>query len=392
MLKRDFTAEQMMFRDAYRKFLQQEIVPNMETWREQGIVDREAFRKAGEQGFLMVWPDEVFGGLGDDDFRFEQIILEENQYALTGDWGSTLHSRLIGPYLTRFGSEEQQKRFLPKCVSGETILAIAMTEPDAGSDLAGMRATAIDHGDHFLLNGNKTYISNGINADLVIVAAKTDPTNDPRKIGLFLVERGAEGFHRGAMLKKMGQKAQDTAELFFENVIVPKENVLGDPSSGFIYLMEGLAEERLIAAVGSLAMAQKAFDITLEFTRDRKLFKRSLGDFQNTQFKLADLRAELDMQQVYLDHCVKVHGQGQLTAEDAAKAKLLTTELLGKVVDEGVQLHGGAGYMDEYPISRLYTDARVTRIYAGTSEVMKLIIGRDLYRNEAVPFIDRDMP
>ncbi|MBY6211216.1 acyl-CoA dehydrogenase family protein [Microbulbifer agarilyticus] len=392
MLKRDFTAEQMMFRDAYRKFLQLEIVPNMETWREQGIVDREAFRKAGEQGFLMVWPDEVFGGLGDDDFRFEQIILEENQYALTGDWGSTLHSRLIGPYLTRFGSEEQQKRFLPKCVSGETILAIAMTEPDAGSDLAGMRATAIDHGDHFLLNGNKTYISNGINADLVIVAAKTDPTNDPRKIGLFLVERGAEGFHRGAMLKKMGQKAQDTAELFFENVIVPKENVLGDPSSGFIYLMEGLAEERLIAAVGSLAMAQKAFDITLEFTRDRKLFKRSLGDFQNTQFKLADLRAELDMQQVYLDHCVKVHGQGQLTAEDAAKAKLLTTELLGKVVDEGVQLHGGAGYMDEYPISRLYTDARVTRIYAGTSEVMKLIIGRDLYRNEAVPFIDRDMP
>ncbi|AQQ68163.1 acyl-CoA dehydrogenase [Microbulbifer agarilyticus] len=392
MLKRDFTAEQMMFRDAYRKFLQQEIVPNMETWREQGIVDREAFRKAGEQGFLMVWPDEVFGGLGDDDFRFEQIILEENQYALTGDWGSTLHSRLIGPYLTRFGSEEQQKRFLPKCVSGETILAIAMTEPDAGSDLAGMRATAIDHGDHFLLNGNKTYISNGINADLVIVAAKTDPTNDPRKIGLFLVERGAEGFHRGAMLKKMGQKAQDTAELFFENVIVPKENVLGDSSSGFIYLMEGLAEERLIAAVGSLAMAQKAFDVTLEFTRDRKLFKRSLGDFQNTQFKLADLRAELDMQQVYVDHCVNVHRQGQLTAEDAAKAKLLTTELLCKVVDEGVQLHGGAGYMDEYPISRLYTDARVTRIYAGTSEVMKLIIGRDLYRNEAVPFIDRDMP
>ncbi|MCA0900526.1 acyl-CoA dehydrogenase family protein [Microbulbifer agarilyticus] len=392
MLKRDFTQEQMMFRDAYRKFLQQEIVPNMEKWRAQGIVDREAFRKAGEQGFLMVWPDEAFGGLGDDDFRFEQIILEENQYALSGDWGSTLHSRLIGPYLTRFGSEEQQRRFLPKCVSGEIILAIAMTEPDAGSDLAGMRATAIDHGDYFLLNGNKTYISNGINADLVIVAAKTDPVNDPRKIGLFLVERGTEGFHRGAMLKKMGQKAQDTAELFFENVIVPKENVLGDPSNGFVYLMEGLAEERLIAAVGSLAMAQKAFDVTLAFTRDRKLFKRTLGDFQNTQFKLADLRAELDMQQVYVDHCVKALGQGQLTAEDAAKAKLVTTELLCKVVDEGVQLHGGAGYMDEYPISRLYTDARVTRIYAGTSEVMKLIIGRDLYRSEATPFIDRDMP
>jgi len=391
MLKREFTEEQTLFRDAYRKFLQQEIVPNMEQWREDGIVDRAAFLKAGAQGFLMIWPEEQYGGLGDEDFRFEQIIIEENQYALTADWNCTLHSRLVGPYLKRFASEEQKQRLLPKCVTGETILGIAMTEPDAGSDLAGMRATAIDQGDHYLLNGNKTYISNGINADVVIVAAKTDPENNPRRIGLFIVERNFEGFSRGAMLKKMGQKGQDTAELFFQNVKVPKANVLGDPSKGLPYLMEGLAEERLIAAVECLAAAQKAFDITLDFTKERKLFKKTLGDFQNTQFKLSDLRAELDMQQVYVDQCVKALASDALTAVDAAKAKLLTSELLCRTVDEGVQLHGGAGYMDEYPICRMYTDARVTRIYAGTSEVMKLIVGRDLYQGDAVAFIDRDL-
>ena len=213
MLKRDFTEDQMMFRDAYRKFLHQEIVPSMEQWREEGIVDRAAFQKAGALGFLMIWPDEQYGGMGDEDFRFEQIIIEENQYALTGDWNCTLHSRLVGPYLKRFGNEEQKQRLFAKCVTGESILAIAMTEPDGGSDLAGMRATAMDQGDHYLLNGNKTYISNGVNADVVIVAAKTDPVNNPRHIGLFIVERGAEGFERGSMLKKMGQKGQDTAEL-----------------------------------------------------------------------------------------------------------------------------------------------------------------------------------
>jgi len=389
MLKRNFTEEQVMFRDAYRKFLHEEIVPYMETWREAGIVDRQAFRKAGEMGFLMVWPDEQFGGLGDDDFRFEQIIIEENQYALTGDWYTTLHSRLVGPYLKRFGSEEQLQRFLPGCVSGDIILAIAMTEPDAGSDLAGMRATAIDQGDHFLLNGSKTFISNGINADLIIVAAKTDPVDNPRQIGLFLVERGMDGFERGRNLKKMGKKAQDTAELFFNNVRIPKENVLGDPAKGFSYLMEALAEERLIAATEFIAAAQKAFDVTLEFVRERKMFGRTLAEFQNTQFKLAELRAELDMQQVYIDQCVVAVNQGSLSAIDAAKAKLVTSELLCRVVDEGVQLHGGSGYMDEYPISRMYTDARITRIYAGTSEVMKLLISRDFMRDDYENFIDR---
>lgn len=390
MLKRNFTEDQLMFREAYRKFLQQEIVPNMETWRKQRCVDREAFRKAGEQGFLMVWPDEEFGGMGDTDFRFEQIIIEENQYALTGDWYCHLHSRLVGPYLTRFGTKEQQQRFMPGCVSGETILAVAMTEPDVGSDLMGMRASAIDKGDHFLLNGNKTYISNGINADLVVVAAKTDPVNNPRQIGLFLVERGMEGFERGANLEKMGMKAQDTAELFFTNVKVPKENVLGDPTKGFYYLMEGLAEERLVATCENIGAAQKAFDLTVTFTKERKMFGKTLADFQNTQFKMAELRAQIDMHQVYVDQCVVAANAGQLTADDAAKAKLLTSELLGKVVDECLQLHGGAGYMDEYPISRMYCDARVKRIYAGTSEIMKLIISRDIFKEDLVPFVDRD--
>ncbi|MFT5033409.1 MAG: acyl-CoA dehydrogenase [Bermanella sp.] len=389
MLKRNFTEEQNMFRGAYRKFLEQEIAPNVERWREQGIVDREAFTRAGEQGFLMVWPEEEYGGMGDNDFRFEQIIIEETANVYAGDWANTLHSRLVGPYLSRFGSDEQKKRFLPKCVTGECILAVAMTEPDAGSDLAGMRATAKDMGDHWLLNGSKTYISNGINADLVVVAAKTDPEKNPHAMGLFLVERGMEGFERGRNLKKMGMKAQDTAELFFNDVKLPKTNVLGDPTMGFVYLMQGLAEERLIGACGFLSGAQKAFEVTREFVMDRKVFGKPLSYMQNTQFKMAELRTEIDVAQAHVDACVTAHNKGELSSEDAAKAKLYTSEVLCRMVDEGVQLHGGAGYMDEYPISRMYTDARITRIFAGTSEVMKLIVGRDIFSENFVPFIDR---
>ncbi len=386
MLPRNFTEEQNMFREAYRRFLGQEIVPNMERWREQGIVDREAFKRAGEQGFLMVWPNEEFGGSGDDDFRFEQIIIEETAYARAQDWYNTLHSRLVGPYIGRLGSIEQQRRFLPGCVSGDTILAVAMTEPDAGSDLAGMRAVAREDGDHWVLNGNKTYISNGINADLVIVAAKTDPENNPHCVGLFVVERGMLGFERGRNLKKMGMKAQDTAELFFENVKVPKENVLGDPTKGFAYLMEGLAEERLISAAMALSAAQLSFDLTLEFVKERKVFGKSLAGFQNTQFKLAELRAELDVAQIFIDQCVSAHSARQLTSVDAAKAKLLCSELQVSAADLGVQLHGGAGYMDEYPISRQYTDARIAPIYAGASEIMKLLISRDFLSDSYSPF------
>jgi acyl-CoA dehydrogenase len=327
MLPRNFTEEQTMFRDAYRKFLASEIVPHMERWREAGIVDREAFLRAGEQGFLMVWPDEKYGGMGDEDFRFEQVIIEETAYARAGDWYATLHSRLVGPYFTRFGSEEQCERFLPKCVSGECILAVAMTEPDAGSDLAGMRSTAREDGDHWVLNGSKTYISNGINADAVIVAAKTDPENNPHHMTLFIVERGMEGFERGRNLKKMGMKAQDTAELFFNNVRVPRANVLGEPGKGFIYLMEGLAEERLIGACGYLAAAQLSWDLTYDYVRERKAFGKPLAAFQNTQFKLAEVRTELDIAQSYVDQCVVAFNAGQLTAVDAAKAKLVTSEL-----------------------------------------------------------------
>lgn len=390
MLQREFTEEQVMFRDAYRKFLASEIVPHMEDWREAGIVDREAFRKAGEQGFLMVWPDEKYGGMGDGDFRFEQIIIEESGYARTGDWYNTLHSRLVGPYFTRFGSEEQCQRFLPSCVSGDTILAIAMTEPDAGSDLAGMRSTAVEQDDHWLLNGSKTFISNGINADIVIVAAKTDPDNNPHHMTLFIVERGMEGFERGRNLKKMGLKAQDTAELFFNDVKVPKENVLGEPGKGFIYLMEGLAEERLIGAAGYLSAAQMSFDLTLEYVKQRKAFGKPLTAFQNTQFKLAEKRSELDLAQVYVDHCVKSFNAGQLTPVDAAKAKLVTSELQVSMAELGLQLHGGHGYMDEYPISRQYTDAKISTIYAGSSEVMKIIISRDFTGDDYVPFNTRN--
>ncbi len=376
---RSFTEDQVIFRDSYRKFLASEIAPYMEEWREAGIVDRSAFKKAGDLGFLMIWPEEKYGGMGDADFRYEQIIIEETARSGCKGWYNTLHSRLVGPYFKRFGTDEQRDRFLPKCVTGETILAIAMTEPGAGSDLAGMRTTAEDKGDHFLLNGSKTYISNGINSDVVIVAAKLAGAETRHALGLLIVERGMEGFERGRNLKKMGMPAQDTAELFFQNVKVPKANVLGEPGKGFYYLMEGLAEERLISAVGSIANGRKAFDITRAYVMDRKLFGKPLAEQQNTQFRMAEMDAELDLVQVYVDHCVTEHNAGRLTSNMGAKAKMMSSEVEWKMLDLGVQLHGGAGYMDEYPISRMFTDARVNRILAGSSEVMRLIIGRDVF-------------
>ena len=390
MLERAFTEEQVLFRDAYRKFLAKEIVPHMEDWRDQGRVDRSAFEAAGKHGFLMVWPDEEHGGMGDADFRFEQIIIEETTYARAADWYNTLHSRLVGPYLTRFGSKEQQDRYLPKCTSGETILAVAMTEPDAGSDLAGMRARAIKDGDDWVLNGQKTYISNGINADLVVVAAKTGAEDKPHELTLFLVERGMTGFERGRNLKKMGLKAQDTAELFFNDVRVPAGNVLGEPGKGFYYLMEGLAEERLIGACMYLSQAQLSFDLTLEYVQQRKAFGKKIADFQNTQFKLAELRTQLDITQTFVDQCVSAQNAGQLSDIDAAKAKYYTSELQVQAAALGVQLHGGAGYMDEYPISRQYTDAAISPIYAGSSEVMKMIISRDFLKDDYRAFNTRN--
>jgi len=385
---RNFTEEQNMFREAYRKFLEAEIAPNVEKWREQNIVDREAFEKAGEMGFLMIWPDEQYGGLGDKDFRYEQIIIEENARAGTGEWFATLHSRLVGPYIDNFGSDEQKQRWLPDCASGKKILAVAMTEPDAGSDLAGMRSTLLEEGGDYVLNGSKTFISNGINADLVVVAAKSDPDNNPHAMTLCVVERGMTGFERGRNLDKMGMKAQDTAELFFSNVKIPKENILGEPGKGFFYLMQGLAEERLIAMVGSTANARRAFNLTREFVMERKVFGKPLSYMQNTQFKMAEMDAELDIMETYVNHCVAEQNEGRLTANMSAKGKLQSSELEGRMLDLGVQLHGGAGYMKEYPICTMFTDARINRILAGSSEIMKLIIGRDIFSDNYNSILD----
>lgn len=376
-----FDAEHEQFRDTVVRFMQTEVGAHAERWRAEGMVPRELYLKAGAQGLLCTWADEKYGGAGIDDFRFEQIIIEENMRH--GDVGFyiNLHNDLVAPYIAKLGTDEQKDRLMPGIVSGEKILAVAMTEPSTGSDLAGMRTSAVDKGDHWLLNGAKTYISNGLLADVVVVAARTDP-NARHGLGLFLVERGMEGFERGRKLAKMGLKAQDTAELFFNDVKVPKANVLGDPASGFRYLAQFLAQERLVAAIGFLATAQTAFDLTLEYVKERRAFGKPIGAFQNTRFKMAEMRAELDMAQTYVDQCVLLLNANELAAEDASAAKLLTSELEGRVMDECVQFHGGAGYMDEYRISRMYTDARVSRIFAGTSEIMKEIIGRSLGLDE----------
>ena len=377
MQRNIFDEEHEMFRDSVRGFMQKEIQPHSDKWHEQGIVDREAFLKAGEQGLLLMWADEKYGGAGVSDFRYEQVLIEENVRYGDAGFFMTLHNRLVGPYIGQLGTEEQKERWLPKCVSGEHILAIGITEPGAGSDVASLRTKAEDKGDHYLLNGSKTYISNGILADLVIVVARTNQ-NSRHGMSLFVVERGMEGFERGRNLKKMGLKSQDTAELFFNNVKVPKENLLGKLDRGFYHLMHFLAEERLLGAVGYVATSAAAFDITLDYIKDRKAFGQTIADFQNTRFQMASMRTEIDVARAFVDQCVTAHNEGTLSADDAAKAKLFTSEMEGRVVDTCVQLHGGAGYMDEYPICRMYLNARISRIYAGSSEVMREIIARSV--------------
>ena len=372
-----FEDEHRMFRDSVRSFLINEVKPHSERWHEQGIVDREAFVKAGEQGLLLMWADEEYGGAGVSDFRYEQILIEENAYHGDAGFFHWLHSRLVGPYIGELGTDAQKRRWLPKCVSGEHVLAVAITESGAGSDVAGIRTRAEDKGDHYLLNGSKTYISNGINADLVVVVARTEPEKR-HGLSLFVVERGMPGFERGRNLKKMGLKSQDTAELFFNSVEVPKDNLLGEEHRGFYHLMHFLAEERLLGAVGYLANCQAAFDITMEYINERHAFGKKIADFQNTRFKMANMRTEIDVAQAFIDQCVMQHNDGKLSADDAAKAKLYTSELEARVTDECVQLHGGAGYMDEYPISRMYTNARISRIYAGSSEIMREIVARSI--------------
>ena len=372
-----FAEEHDMFRDAARNFFRNEVAPHSDRWHEQGIVDREAFLKAGEQGMLLMWADEKYGGAGVKDFRYEQILIEEMAHYGDAGFYMTLHSRLVGPYIGELGTEEQKQRWLPKCVSGESILAIAITEPGAGSDVAGIRTKAEDKGDHFLLNGSKTFISNGINADLVIVVARTNPESR-LGLSLFVVERGMKGFVRGKNLKKMGLKSQDTAELFFNNVEIPKENLLGELNRGFYQLMHFLAEERLLGAIGYIANSEAAFNVTMEYINEREAFGKKIAEFQHTRFTMADMRTEIDVAQVYLDRCVMEHIAGKLTAEDAAKAKLFCSEVEDRTTDHCVQMHGGNGYMDEYKVCRMFTNARVSRIFAGSSEIMREIIARSI--------------
>ncbi|WP_205964910.1 acyl-CoA dehydrogenase family protein [Pseudooceanicola lipolyticus] len=381
MLKRTlYDEEHEIFRKTVRAWAERNVYPHADSWREAGCVSREVWKSAGAEGFLCMFADEKYGGLGLQDFRYDMVLAEEIGPREPGFFLG-LHNRIVGPYLQHAASEAQRDRYMPGVVSGDTILAIAMTEPGTGSDLAGIATRAVEMEDHWVLNGSKTYISNGFLAGLVLVAARTNPAAS-HEIGLFLVEDGMEGFARGRNLKKLGLESQDTAELFFDNVKVPKDNVLGDPRGGFRIMMMNLAEERLIGAVGFAARAERAFDVTMEYIQERRAFGRPIGTFQNSRFKMASLRTELDAAWALTDHCAREHLAGRLSAEMAAEAKLFTSEVEGRVVDECLQLHGGAGYMDEYEISRLYRDARISRIYAGTSEIMREIIGRGLGLDE----------
>ena len=370
------TPEHEMFRDGLRRWLQANMAHKVDRWRAQGHVDREDFLAFGAQGWLCLWAEEEYGGAGVRDIRYDQILQEETIRWTDIGFFHNAHSMLVGPYLDRLASPEQKARFLPGAVSGEIIMAIAMTEPDTGSDLAAIRTRAEDRGDHWLLNGAKTFISNGILGNLFVTAAKTGPGRG--EIGLFLVTDDMPGFSRGRHLKKMGLPAQDTAEIRFDDVKVPKANLLGEAGRGFAYMTECLAVERTMSAISSLAHAQAAFAVTLDWVKERRAFGRPIGAFQNTRFVMAELRARLDMAQCWLDQSVMLANDGRLRAEDAAGLKLLCSELQGDVTDACLQLHGGAGYMDEMPIARMFRDARVGRIYAGTSEIMKEIIGRGL--------------
>ncbi len=374
-----FTSEHHLFRQSFRTFVEREIAPHYERWEREGMVERALWTKAGAAGFLSLGIAEEDGGSGIDDFRYNAIITEELSRPFFMGVGFSVHTDLVIPYLVQHGNAEQRRRWLPRIASGEYIGALAMTEPAAGSDLAGIRTTARREGDYYLLNGQKTFISNGINADLVIVAVKTDPAAGHRGISLLVVERDMPGFSRGRNLEKIGQHAQDTAELFFDDVRVPVANLLGEEGRGFAYMMSKLPQERLIIAVSAMAGAEAAFEMTVAYCAERTAFGRPIGDFQHTRFLLAELKTELTIGRVFVDRCIEAHAAGRLTTEEASMAKWWATELQNRVVDRGVQLHGGYGYMREYPIARAFVDARVQTIYGGTTEIMKEIIGRSLF-------------
>jgi long-chain-acyl-CoA dehydrogenase len=380
MRRRLFEAEHEGFRESVRAFLAKEVVPHLQTWDAAGIVPRELFTTAGAAGFLGMAIPEAFGGGGVSDFRFNAVLDEEVMAAgaAGAGLGLSLHNDICLPYFLDLATEEQQRRWLPGIASGQLITAIAMTEPGMGSDLAGMATTAVRQSDHYLVNGSKTFVSNGINADLVITAVKTDPRERHQGMSLLVLERGMPGFERGRNLAKLGQHAQDTAELFFRDVRVPVANLLGTQGRGFTHLVDRLPQERLSMAVSAVAGARAALALTLTYVKDRTAFGAPIGSFQNTKFRLAEMSTEIDIAQTYTDRCIEALGEGELTVADAAKAKWWCTELQGRVVDACLQLHGGYGYMLEHPISRAFADARVTRIYGGTTEIMKEVIGRSL--------------
>ena len=368
------------FRSAFRGWLDDRVVPNHEEWERDGITPRDLWIDAGKQGFLGLTVPESYGGGGTHDYRFAAIMTEE--IGATGVIGSgngiTLHNDIVLPYYLELANEEQKKRWLPGMCTGEIIGALGITEPNTGSDVAGVRTTGVKKGGAFIVNGAKTFISNGINSDLVITVAKTDPDKGHRGFSLLIVERGMKGFERGRNLDKLGMHAQDTAELFFNDVEVPAENLLGEEGMGFVYLMTNLAQERLGIAVGAIAVADAAVKWTLDYTKERKAFGQSISQFQNSKFLLAELATEVQIAQVYVDRCVELHCERKLSAEQAAAAKYWCTELQNKVVDRCLQLHGGYGYMREYPIARAWADSRIQTIYGGTSEIMKEIVGRSL--------------
>ncbi len=373
-----FNDEHEMFRDAFRRFVEKEITPNFLSWEHAGIVPRELFAAAGANGFLALQAPEAFGGGGTTDFRFNAIIGEELMYAGTGGagLGITLHNDITLPYFLELTTDEQKQRWLPGICDGSLVTAVAMTEPGIGSDLASMSTTAVRDGDHYVVNGSKTFITNGINADLVITAVKTDPTQKHKGMTLMVLERAMEGFTRGRNLDKIGMHSQDTAELFFTDVRVPVENRLGDEGQGFALLVRNLAQERLSIAVAGVAAARAALDWTVAYTKERKAFGQPVASFQNSKFRLAEIATEVEIGQVFVDRCIEQLNAGELTVEEAAMAKWWCTELQKRTVDTCVQLHGGYGYMQEYPIGRAYVDARITTIYGGTTEIMKEIIGR----------------
>ncbi len=372
-----FGPEHETFRDSVRRFMDAEVKPNDERWQEQGFADRDVWKKAGANGFLCASMPEEYGGSGADKL-YSIILIEEQARANNSTLGFGLHSEIVAPYLNRYGSPVLKKKYLPRMAAGEWIGAIAMSEPGAGSDLQSVKTSAIRKGDKYIVNGSKTFITNGWNADLVIVVAKTDPSKGAKGTSLVVVDTGMKGFSKGRRLKKMGLKGQDTAELFFDNVEVPAENLLGEEGSGFIYLMQELPWERMQIAIGAVSKTEAAIEWTKDYVRERKAFGKTVASFQNTRFKLAECATETQVARVFVDKCIELLLEGKLDAATAAMAKYWVSDLECKVIDECLQLHGGYGFMWEFPIARAYVDARVQRIYGGTNEIMKEVISRSI--------------